>query len=76
MRDDTNCGIGLKQEILHVTGYDITFSLCSNHIAMNIYMYYVLQLTESYGHFFDLLVFFPRQKRSVQKHKLRCSFLF
>jgi hypothetical protein len=52
MRDDTNCGIGLKQEILHVTGYDITFSLCSNHIAMNIYMYYVLQLTESYGHTF------------------------
>jgi hypothetical protein len=52
MRDDTNCDIGLKQEFLHVTGYDFTFSLCSNHIAMNIYMYYVLQLTESYGHTF------------------------
>ena len=32
MRDDTNCGIGRKLELLHVTGHDFIFSLCSNHM--------------------------------------------
>jgi hypothetical protein len=45
---------------------------------MNIYMYYLLQLTESYWWIFWSLsvVRVSRQKRSVQKHKLGCRFFF